>query len=42
MINDINKKKNTNYYNKIKQNKNSLEYKLKNINKVFKLSKKKK
>ena len=41
MINDINKKKNTNYYNKIKQNKNSLEYKIKNINKVFKLSKKK-
>ena len=41
IINDIIKKKNSSKYNKIKQNKNSLKYKIKNINKAFKPVKKK-
>ena len=41
IINDIIKMKNSNKNNKMKQNKNSLEYKIKNINKAFKSLKKK-
>ena len=41
IINDIIKMKNSNKINKMKQNKNSLEYKIKNINKAFKSLKKK-
>ena len=41
IINNIIKMKNSNKNNKMKQNKNSLEYKIKNINKAFKPVKKK-
>ena len=41
IINNIIKMKNSNKNNKMKQNKNSLEYKIKNINKAFKSLKKK-